>query len=436
MPRTPPYPRRLLAAGALLASAACTDTSPVTPRGPEPVVPPRGAPPLTVQALECTAAVAERSVACEAAAPHAGEAAGIIVGGQNVYVTLSSSNVAYDGGTGQFTMDVTLQNLIEQPMGTADGVALDPAGIRVFFAEGPAVTAGTGSAAVLPEGFAFFLEAGQPFYQYDAIVGQNQVTAAEPWTFIVTPTVTTFTFRVYVSAPVQFPDGYVTLAGLMPGSPAGSLAPGASQPLEPVVKTAVGNVVAGETVTFASLDPGCAAVDPFTGVVTGVQAATCTITATAGARAGSVTFEVSGTTRTWSGAQSTDWSIPGNWALGRVPVPLDSVWIPAAPANQPALAADVQVAGVGVEDGAVLSLGAFSLTADADVATGYTAGSGILAAGGELRLAGAGTVAGRVPALRVTGDYALGGDLHVVAAERVDAGRLLLSTYLMQILSQ
>jgi hypothetical protein len=436
MPRTPRYPRRLLAAAALLASAACTDTSPLQPRGPEPTSPPRGAPPLTVQALECTAAVAERAVTCEPAAPDAGEAAGIIVGGQNVYVTLSSSNVAYDDGTGQFTMDVTLQNLIEQAMGTADGVALDPAGIRIFFAEGPAVTAGAGTASVVPDGFAFFLEAGQPFYQYDAIVGQNQVTAAEPWTFIVTPTVTTFTFRVYVAAPVQFPDGYVTLSGLMPGSPAGSLAPGETEPLTPVVKTAVGNVVAGETVTFASLDPDCAIVDPSTGVVTGVQAATCTITATAGARAGSVTFDVTGTTRTWSGAVSTDWSIPGNWVLGRVPVALDSVWIPVAAPNQPALAGGVQVAGVGVEDGAALSLGAFDLTADADVATGYTPGSGILAAGGELRLAGAGTVAGRVPALRVTGEYVLGGDLHVVAPERIAAGHLLLSTYLMRILSQ
>jgi hypothetical protein len=436
MPRTLPHPLRLLAGALLLASAACTDTSPLAPRGPEPAAPPRGAPPTTLQALDCTAVVAERTVACAAASPAAGEAAPIIVGGQNVYVTLASSNVAYNGGTGQFTMDVTLQNLIEQPMGTADGVTPDPAGIRIFFSEGPTVTAGTGSAAVVPDGFAFFLAAGQPFYQYDGIVGQNQVTAAEPWTFIVSPTVTTFGFRVYVSAPVPFPAGYVTLSGLMPGSPAGSLAPGATQLLTPVVKTAVGNVVAGETVTFATGDPGCAVVDAESGVVTAVQAATCTITATAGARSGAVSFQVTGATRAWGGTVSADWSTPGNWVLGRVPVALDSVWIPAAAANQPALVGPVQVAGVGVQDGAVLSLGAFVLTADADVATGYGGGSGILAAGGELRLAGTGTVAGRVPTLRVTGDYALGGDLQVVAPERIDAGRLLLVNYLMQILSQ
>lgn len=427
--------RPLRLAVLLLVGTACTDRG--SPLGPEEPTGGTAGPAATVAALDCTASPRAETMSCAPAVPGTGGAAGdIIVGGQNVYVRLSSANVAYDGGNGQFTMDVTLENLIEQTMGTTDGVSLAPGGIRVFFNEGPTVTAGTGTASVNPDGFAFFLSAAQAYYQFDHMLAQGAASAQKGWTFIVQPTVETFTFRVYVSAPVQFPDGYVTLNGLMPGASAGTLAPGANQPLTAVVKTAVGNVLPGETVTFGTSDADCAAVDAGTGTVTGVRAATCTITATAGIRGGSVSFDVTGTTRHWSGAISTDWDTGGNWVGGYTPATVDSVLVPAAPANQPALAQGVEIAGVAVEDGATLSLGAHVLTAQADVATGPTPGSGILGAGGELLLAGGGTVHGRVPSLRVTGSYGLGGDLVVVAPETIDAGSLTLAEYEMQILSQ
>lgn len=421
----------------LLAGAACTDRgSPVQPEVPPPSGGPGGTP-VTLAALDCTASVGARTMSCAPAEPEgAGVSADIIVGGQNVYVRLSSANVAYNGGTGQFTMDVTLENLIEQAMGTTDGSTLDPSGIRVFFNEGPSVTAGTGTASVVPDGFAFFLSAAQPYYQFNHMLAQGAASAQKAWTFVVPPTVETFTFRVYVSAPVQYPDGYVTLNGMMPGASAGQLAPGANHPLTAVVKTAVGTVVPGEPVTFGTSNPNCASVDAGTGVVTGVQAAECSITATAGARSGSVTFQVLGGVREWGGTLSSDWHTGGNWVGGYAPVAADSVLVPVAAPNQPALAGSVEVAGIVVEDGATLSLGANTLTAQANVATGPTPGSGILAAGGELRLAGTGTVHGRVPALRVTGIYALGGDLVLVAPETIDAGSLTLAQYQMQILSQ
>jgi hypothetical protein len=433
------FPKRsgLLAGIFLLAlGTACTDRgTPLSVAPSEPAEP--GEPGLTVAALDCTADLAALTVRCVSPPPDApGGVSDIIVGGQNVYVRLTSSNVAYDGGSGQFTMDVTLENLIEQAMGTTDGTTLAPGGIRIFFAEGPTVTAGTGTASVVPDGFDFFLEAAQAFYAYPYVLQNGAVSPGEGWTFIVQPTVESFDFMVYVSAPVQFPDGYITLNGLMPGASAGSLAPGANQPLTAVVKTAVGNVVPGETVTFGTSNADCAAVDAGTGTVTGVRAETCTVTATAGIRGGSLSFDVTGTTRQWSGAVSTDWGVGGNWVGGYTPATVDSVLVPAAPANQPALAQAVEVAGVTVEDGATLTLGAHVLTAQADVATGATSGSGILGAGGELLLAGAGTVHGRVPSLRVTGSYELGGDLVVVAPETIDAGLLTLAQYEMQILSQ
>ena len=69
----------------------------------------------------------------------------LIIGGQNVNVKLTSSNVAYNSGTGRFTFDVTVQNLIPQPLGTTDGTTLAPGGVSVFFTSGPTVTDGTDS---------------------------------------------------------------------------------------------------------------------------------------------------------------------------------------------------------------------------------------------------------------------------------------------------
>ena len=40
------------------------------------------------------------------------------------YVKLTSGNVAYDGA-GTFSADVAVQNLMDQPIGTTDGVTAD-----------------------------------------------------------------------------------------------------------------------------------------------------------------------------------------------------------------------------------------------------------------------------------------------------------------------
>ncbi|WP_420128184.1 Ig-like domain-containing protein [Longimicrobium sp.] len=424
-----------VAAFALLTAAACTDkSSPLGPDGdPKPPPDGTGAPPTTLAALDCVGHKESLVVSCKPSASQAGTAAGdLIVGNQNVYVRLVSSNINYNSGTGQFTFDATLENLIEQPLGTVDGTTLDPAGIRIFFYTGPA-TSDPGTVAVIPDGFAFFTSAAQPYYTYPYVLDQNEVSPAETWTFIVPPTVSTFQFQVFVSAPVEYPTGYVTLDGELPQYDYGNLHPTTPHALTAVVKNPLGEVVPG-TVTFATTNPNCATVSAG-GVVTGVQAGTCSITATAGGRPGEMVFDVTGMTRTWNGSVGSDWSNGANWNLGRTPVAADSAVIPAAMPNNPALTAASAISGITVADAATLNLGAFNLTVGANLVTGST--GGITASGaGVLDLNGTGTARGRVPSLWVTGDYVLNGDLLVVAPQSIRAGRLRNPSYQLRIVSQ
>lgn len=136
------------------------------------------------------------------------------------------------------------------------------------------------------------------------------------------------------------------------------------------------------------------------------------------------TIQVAGVTRNWTaGAGTTDWHTGGNWQFGAAPMYLDSVFIPAAAPLYPALAANVSVQGVTVENGATIALGAFNLTAGGDVATGTS--GGITNTVGSLYLAGvAKTVQGVLPRVRVTGTYSLTGNVTARAPLRVELGRL------------
>jgi hypothetical protein len=426
----------LLAAALSLAAAACTDrANPLAPApGPGGGIP--GAP-ITIQSLACTASLAELSVRCAPPPPEGGARGDIIVGNQGVLVQVTTSNVAYNAGTGQFTFNTTLQNLIEQPMGTTDGTTLDPGGIRVFFHSGPNVLTGTGVASVLPDGFATFTAAGQPYYQYNQVLANGVTSAAKAWTLIMPPTVLTFSFLLYVSAPVEYPNGYITMDGSLPGASYGYFHPGDTHPVFAMAKTAVGTALPGTPIAFGTTDANCATVS-VGGTVTGVRSATCSITATSGAFApGNLSFAVSGTTRTWTGAASADWANGANWGGGFVPAAADSVSIPIGVPNFPALTGAVAVRGVSVADAATLSLGAFDLTANDNVATGSTAGSGILATTGTLVLAGtASTVHGRIPSFLVTGDYTLDGDVAAVARGQVDLGKLVSPSYNLLVVSQ
>jgi len=426
----------LLAAALALAAAACTDRADPLGPGQRPGGP-AGPPgePVTLQALQCVASREQLSVRCEPLKPQEGDVHGdIIVGSQGVFMQVTTSNVNYNSGTGQFTFNATLGNLIQQPIGTTDGTTLDPNGIRIFFHSGPTVLTGTGVASVVPDGFGTFTAAGQPYYQYNQVLANGVTSAAKTWTLVMPPTVLTFSFLLFVSAPVEYPNGYVDTDGNLPGASFGALHPGDTHQIVATVKTVVG-VPTGAAVTFSATDPNCATVSP-TGLVTGVRYATCAINATAGALPGSLSFDVTGTTRTWTGATSTDWNVGTNWGGDLVPAVADSVVIPVV-GNLPALTSAVTVRRVTVDNAATISLGTFDLTANDDVGTG--ASGGILSTTGRLVLAGTvdnPVVHGRIPTFLVTGTYTLDGDVVAVAAGQVDLGALVSPNFNLQVVSQ
>ncbi len=179
--------------------AGCADTRALGPDG-EPALLPSAA----VQAFDCVATLAG-NVRCDPLTGSTGGASGLVIGGQNVYLTLTSSNAFYDAGTEIFQFDVTVQNLLNEAIGTPDGTVPDPQGIQVFFYQGPTTTGGTGSVSVAnADGTGFFLAADQPYFAYAEVLAKDQVSAAKTWQFSVPGTVTSFSFRVYVETDVQY----------------------------------------------------------------------------------------------------------------------------------------------------------------------------------------------------------------------------------------
>jgi DNA/RNA endonuclease G (NUC1) len=190
---------RLAVPLAFLALGACADRDIAGPRAlPDPGAPP----PSGVAALTCSGRVALPSVSCAPLQPDGVRAQ--LYGGQNVNVKLTSSNVGYAPADSTFQFSVTVQNLLPEKIGTADGVTADPDGIRVFFSSGPTVTSGTGSATVAnADDDGTFTAAGQPYFQYDEVLASGQVSAPRVWQLHVDPSVGTFSFVVYVSSALQ-----------------------------------------------------------------------------------------------------------------------------------------------------------------------------------------------------------------------------------------
>ena len=188
---------------AALALAACSDTgtNAVRPDVADVVADP----PAMLVSVTCSASRETRTVRCgDATLP--GGVRPVIIGGQHQYVTLTSSNVSVVSDT--FAVDVTVRNLIPQPLGTTNGSAADPAGVRVFFSAEPTSAQG-GVTIANADGTADFTAIQQPYFQYAGLLAQDSVSAVKQWRFAMDPAVSTFSFTVYVSAAVQYPDGYI-----------------------------------------------------------------------------------------------------------------------------------------------------------------------------------------------------------------------------------
>jgi hypothetical protein len=217
----------------------------------------------------------------------------LIVGGQGQFVQLTSTNVSYDAGTQIFQADITVQNLIGQALGTPDGSTVT--GVKVFFHEGPIVTAGTGTVAVAnPDGFGTFTGSNQAYHEYDEILvaggapppTSGATSQPKTWQFSASPNIS-FEFSVFVEADVEHPDGWVEVAPAI-----AEIAVDQVLSVSAVVRDVVGRAVSGQTVTWSSDDEAVATVDPTTGLVTGVAAGTTTITATSGSVSGTMEITV------------------------------------------------------------------------------------------------------------------------------------------------
>jgi hypothetical protein len=187
----------------MIGIAACTETSNLTAPAPKASAPSA----QNDLVFTCNASIAARTVNCGDMST--GLLRGdIVIGGQGTYVTLHSSNITVNADTIAF--DVSVQNMIWQPIGTSDtSNVADPAGIRPFFISGPTST-GAGTITVAnADGFATFTASNQSYFKYAAVAQQGQTTPNKRWKLQFSPEVQNFTFQVAVSAPVKWPNGYV-----------------------------------------------------------------------------------------------------------------------------------------------------------------------------------------------------------------------------------
>ena len=194
-----------------------------------------------------------------------------------------------------FSFDVTVQNLIPQPLGTNDGTTPTAQGVQVFFNSGPTVTSGTGAISVAnADGHSTFTSANQPYFQYsgialgaDGILTQNETSGAKTWQLSVAPTVTTFEFVVYVSTAIQHPQGYVQMS-----EDSNFVSAGNSHTLTASVRTSVGNANGSAApIAWASSDNNIATVDA-SGHVSAVAPGLVTITATSDTLVGRTSLRI------------------------------------------------------------------------------------------------------------------------------------------------
>lgn len=253
-----------------LVLAACADAT--DPARPDTAAP--DGPPPALLAVSCTASRQARTVSC--GEPLETGARAVIIGGQHQYVTLTSTNITV--AVDSFNFDVSVTNLIPQPVGTTNGTSADPAGVRVFFSALASTGAGTVTVAN-PDGTGTFTAAGQPYFQYNGMLAQNATSPVKRWRLHLTPEVTSFTFTVYVSAAVQYPNGYIDDIPYVV-----TLNPSESRTLTGTARNFAGNPL-GTTVNWASNAPATASV---TGslLTAGASRGFATLTATSGLTSG------------------------------------------------------------------------------------------------------------------------------------------------------
>jgi hypothetical protein len=249
--------------------------------------------------LTCTLDVRAETLSCQPSAAsarrqaqpegvHFSVSGDLIVGGQNQYVTLASTWVGSGLSSGIFTSiaDVTVQNLIGQALGSADGETKHVDGVRVFYHKAPWASGGSGTITVLgADGTGTFTAENQPFYKYDQMVLPGATSAVKRWRWSYPTTVSEIKFEVFVVARVKHPQGWIEV------TPAtAQMAVAATQQLSAVAHTAVAQDPAA-TLTWESSHPAVATVSS-SGLVTAIGDGFARITVTSGSRTGTADITV------------------------------------------------------------------------------------------------------------------------------------------------
>jgi hypothetical protein len=190
---TPRYQLAVLMTVAAVGLAACIDDDPTAPRFLATSKPLR-------TSVPCEATVATRTISCSTIP---GGLSANIIGGQNVYLKVTTSNVSYDSGTSSFAFDLTLQNLLNEEIGTPGEGIPDPAGIKVFFHGGPTTTGGSGVISVSnPDGTASITAPDQPYFVYNEVLSKDEVSSSKRWELSIPSTVSSFSFNLLIEAEV------------------------------------------------------------------------------------------------------------------------------------------------------------------------------------------------------------------------------------------
>src|SRR5690348_915540 len=116
----------ILVGAAIVISAvvvACTEDIPTNPQGKVPAATGGEISKASIVSIvKCVAKTAPAEIACDQPdIPNPkgpSEKPSILTGGQDQFVAVKSANANYDAGSGAFTFDVTVRNLMPQPLGT------------------------------------------------------------------------------------------------------------------------------------------------------------------------------------------------------------------------------------------------------------------------------------------------------------------------------
>ena len=186
--------------------AACSDTT--VPVSSDATPTPTTGRELVAE-LTCKADVAAARIACTpaSASVSSGALGDLIIGGQNIYVKLATSNIVNNGTT--LSGNVTVQNLTVQPWATLNDTTGTANGVRVFFHTQPT----NGVTIANADDSTTYTATKQPYHAYtgtmlgaDGILSPNETSAAKTWVFNLNGA-GSFTYQLYVVATLPDEQG-------------------------------------------------------------------------------------------------------------------------------------------------------------------------------------------------------------------------------------